>query len=109
MDNSFGRVLRIGCSLLSATSAVSDIYLRTQQTKGEIMILQIGKYKGQQFEAVPDDYLKWLAKPKYSAKFYKSLHSTDLTWKVPWAVRIEARKQLEIRGYKLNGETWERD
>jgi hypothetical protein len=71
--------------------------------------LPFGKFKGQQLEAVPDDYLQWLAKPKYSAKFYKSLHSTDLTWKVPWGVKAEARRQLEIRGWKLNGETWERD
>lgn len=73
------------------------------------MILQFGKYKGQKIENIQDEnYLKWLAKPKYSGKFYESLHSTDLKWKVPWAVKIEARRVLESRGWKLNGDTWEK-
>jgi len=72
------------------------------------MRLAFGKYKGMSLEAIPEDYLMWLAKPKYSGKFYESLHSTDLKWKVPFNVKVEARRILESRGYKLNGETWER-
>ena len=72
------------------------------------MNLQFGKYKGMSLEAAPEDYLCWLAKPKYSGKYYKSLHSTDLNWKVPYAVKIEARKILESRGWQLKGETWEK-
>jgi len=71
------------------------------------MILGFGKYKGKSLETVPDDYLKWLGKPKYSGVFYKSLHSTELNWKVPLSVTIEARKVLEKRGFVLKGEAWE--
>ncbi len=72
------------------------------------MILQFGIYKGKRLEDIPEDYLMWLAKPKYSGKFYKSLHSSELNWKVPFAIKIEARKILESRGWKLKGETWEK-
>jgi hypothetical protein len=71
------------------------------------MIIPFGKFKGQSMNTLPDDYLQWLAKPKYSGKYYESLHSTVLNWKVPFAVKIEARKVLEARGWKLKGETWE--
>jgi hypothetical protein len=71
------------------------------------MILQFGGHKGERLEEVPEDYLMWLAKPKYSGKYYESLHSTELKWKVSFAVKIEARKILENRGYKLIGEHWE--
>jgi hypothetical protein len=67
-----------------------------------------GKYKGQSIQTIPDDYLLWLAKPKYSGAFYKSLHSTELNWKVPMAVKLVARTEADRRGWKLKGETWER-
>jgi len=72
------------------------------------MILLFGKYRGMSLEAIPEDYLMWLAKPKYSGKFYESLHSTELKWKVPFNIKIEARRILDKRGYKLIGERWER-
>jgi hypothetical protein len=71
------------------------------------MILPFGKHKGMNMEAAPEDYLMWLAKPKYSGKFYESLHSTELSWKVPFTVKVEARRILESRGWKLIGEHWE--
>lgn len=71
-------------------------------------ILTFGKYKGQSLKEVPEDYLMWLAKPVYSGKFYKSLHSTELNWKVPFIVQINAREILESRGYKLIGTRWEK-
>jgi hypothetical protein len=73
------------------------------------MVLQFGKYRGKDLQAVSDEsYIMWLAKPVYSGKFYKSLHSTELNWKVPFDVRVAARKELERRGYKLVGERWEK-
>lgn len=72
------------------------------------MILPFGKCKGQSIRSIPDDYCIWLAKPVYSGKFYKSQHSTELNWKVPFDVKIAARKELEHRGFKLIGERWER-
>lgn len=72
------------------------------------MIIQFGKYKGLNIKSVPDDYLMWLSKPVYSGKFYESVHSTELKWKVPFSIKIASRGELERRGYKLTGERWER-
>jgi len=74
------------------------------------MILSFGQHKGKALsnQTIPDDYILWLAKPVYSGKFYESLHSTELKWKVPFNVKIAAREEAERRGWKLNGSTWER-
>jgi hypothetical protein len=71
------------------------------------MLLKFGIYKEKNLEEIPLDYLKWLAKPTYSGKFYESIHSTDLKWKVPFDVKIEARAVLEKLGWVLNGTVWE--
>jgi hypothetical protein len=72
-------------------------------------ILDFGKYKGKTVAEIDDDScLQFLAKPVYSGKYYKSLHSTELNWKVPFNVKIAARAELEKRGYSLIGERWER-
>lgn len=71
-------------------------------------LLSFGKYKNQSIQCIPDDYCMWLAKPVYSGKFYKSLHSTERNWSVPFDIKIAARKELERRGFKLIGERWEK-
>ena len=71
-------------------------------------ILTFGVHKNKSLEEIPEDYLMWLAKPVYSGKFYKSLHSTELNWKVPFNIQIAARKVLDSRGYKLIGTRWEK-
>lgn len=74
------------------------------------MVLTFGKCKGHPINEVDDnEYLKWLARPNYSAKFYKSLHSSELNFKVPLLVRVEARAVLETRGWFLQAETWDFD
>ena len=79
------------------------------KTKSSGLFLQFGKYKGRELESLTDEnYLMWLAKPAYGGKFYKGLHSTDLTWKVPFDVKLAARAELEKRGYKLVGERFEK-
>ena len=73
------------------------------------MKLKFGKYKGQDLGSLTDEaYLKWLAKPVYSGKYYKSLHSTELNWKVPFDVKMAARGELFRRGYQLVGERFEK-
>lgn len=73
------------------------------------IILDFGKYKGKSISGIDDDnYLMWLSKPVYSGKYYKSLHSTELNWKVPFNVKIAARAELEKRNYILIGERWEK-
>jgi hypothetical protein len=73
------------------------------------MILKFGKYKGRELSSLTDEsYLQWLAKPTYTGKYYKSLHSTELNWKVPFNVKMAAREELFRRGYKLVGERFEK-
>ena len=73
------------------------------------MILKFGKYKDRELSSLTDEnYLQWLAKPVYTGKFFKSLHSTELTWKVPSDVKMAARGELFSRGYKLVGERFEK-
>jgi len=73
------------------------------------MKLSFGKYKGHKLSSLVDEpYLMWLAKPVYTGKYYKSLHSTELTWKVPFDVKMAARGELFSRGYKLVGERFEK-
>jgi hypothetical protein len=71
-------------------------------------IITFGNYIGKPFSSIPDSYMGWLAKPVYSGKFYRSLHSTDLKFKVPLKVTIAARQEMERRGYHLIGERWEK-
>jgi hypothetical protein len=71
--------------------------------------LLFGKYKGKLLSEIPDNYLLWLAKPKYSGKFYESIHSTELNWRVPFFVKLLARAEAEKRGFVLKGETWDKD
>jgi hypothetical protein len=73
------------------------------------MILKFGKYKGRELSSLTDEsYLQWLAKPTYTGKYYKSIHSTELNWKVPFDVKMAARGELFSRGYKLVGERFEK-
>ena len=73
------------------------------------MILKFGKYKGRELSSLTDEsYLQWLAKPTYTGKYYKSIHSTELNWKVPFDVKMAARGELFRRGYKLVGERFEK-
>lgn len=70
-------------------------------------VLNFGIYRGQKIEELEDmDYLRWLGKPKYTAKYYKYAHSLDRKFTVPFQTIIEARKVLEQKGYYLVGETW---
>lgn len=80
------------------------------EARGEEMTITFGIHKGKKLSDpdIPDRYICWLAKPKYSGGFYKSLHVTDLKWRVPWKVMIAAREEAERRGYALKGETWEK-
>ncbi|MCE5211882.1 MAG: hypothetical protein LLG40_10045 [Deltaproteobacteria bacterium] len=75
------------------------------------MVLTFGIHKGKKLSDpdIPDRYICWLAKPKYSGMFYRSLHVTDLKWRVPWPVKEAARVEAERRGWTLSGETWAHD
>lgn len=71
------------------------------------MKLFFGAFKGHDIsdQSIPDGYIKWLAS---RGKYYKSAHSTDITWKVPLDVWEAALTEIERRGYKIIGERFEK-
>lgn len=69
------------------------------------MIMPFGKFRGTPLERLEDDYLMWLAKGQ---GYTKNKHSTEMQFKIPAPVWIEARKILESRGCVLKGERWNR-
>ena len=69
------------------------------------MILEFGAFKGRDLSdrVVPDSYIEFLAKRgSYSAPGNRF----DATWKVPIVVSIEARREMEMRGYEHDGDRW---
>jgi len=71
------------------------------------MILPFGFYRGHNLKDVPDNYLFWLC-DRGRSTYYKSKHSADITWKVPFDVWEAARTEAEQRGFHKIGERWER-
>jgi len=65
--------------------------------------LQFGKYKGKILSdpTIPDDYMKWLA----SRGTYKNpANRFETSWKVPVDVWMQARVEMENRGWTHIGE-----
>jgi hypothetical protein len=71
------------------------------------MNLPFGQFKGHDLTDIPDSYLFWLC-DRGRSTYYHSLHSLDVTWKVPIPVWEAARKEAERRGFKKIGERWEK-
>jgi len=69
------------------------------------MILRFGQFKGHDLKDIPDNYLFWLC-DRGRSTYYKSTHSLDVTWKVPFDVWEAARKEAERRGFEKLGERW---
>jgi hypothetical protein len=69
-----------------------------------MMELPFGTHKGKTLEEIPEDYLKWLAKPK---PYHKPHDIKEITFTVPVLIRAAARKLLYERGWELIGERWE--
>ena len=64
------------------------------------MIIPFGKYRG--FDTadditVPDGYISWLA---LRGSYPNPENRFETAWKVPIALSIEARREMEHRGYK---------
>jgi hypothetical protein len=92
------------CNKIHPVNGNCKDYIRDRHMK-----LNFGLHKGKRVEDLTSDsYLQWLAKPVYSGKYYKSLHSSELNWKVPLMVSIAARMELEKRGWDLIGTRWEK-
>lgn len=65
------------------------------------MRVGFGKFKNHNIENVPETYICWLAKP---TRYYENRRSSEVVFKVPIAVQMEARKVLESRGCRIIGE-----
>jgi len=71
----------------------------------DTVIMPWGDHKGKRLEDIPEPYLIWLAKGK---GYTKGKHSTEMAFKIPDKIFREARRILEIRGYKIIGERIEK-
>ena len=72
------------------------------------MIIPFGKYKGfdnSDHITVPDGYIKWMA---LRASYPSPENRFDTQWKVPIALSIEARREMERRGYQRADDHYER-
>lgn len=69
------------------------------------MILQFGKYKGQDTGNVPDDYLMQVA-DDFNRDRIGVMPDERFKFKVPIEVRMAAREELRRKGYKKQGTRW---
>jgi hypothetical protein len=70
-----------------------------------MMELKFGRFKGMSLSdpAVPDTYVEWLAK---RGSYTLQGNRFETTWKVPIVLSIEARREMEHRGYEHDGDRW---
>jgi hypothetical protein len=72
------------------------------------MKLLFGAFKGRDISdiSVPDSYVQWLAsRGRYDSK----VNRFETAWKVPVDVWMEARQEMERRGYSHIGERFEKE
>jgi len=61
------------------------------------MILSFGTFKGIEIKDVPDSYCQWLA---LRGSYTDPGNRFETKWKVPISISIEARREMERRGYR---------
>ena len=63
------------------------------------MIIPLGRFKSMDISdsTVPDSYVQWMA---LRASYPEPGNRFETKWKVPIAVSIEARREMERRGYR---------
>jgi uncharacterized protein (DUF3820 family) len=67
------------------------------------MTIPFGKFKGCELDQVPDSYCRWLA---MRGSFTNPMNRFETTWKVPISLSIEARREMERRGYQRVDDTY---
>jgi len=73
------------------------------------MIIPFGKYKGYDIAdniTVPDGYVKWLA---LRGSYPSPENRFETRWKVPIVLSIEARREMEKRGWKRVDDRYEKE
>lgn len=71
------------------------------------MIILFGKYKGFDLTnmAIPDGYIGWLA---LRGSYPDKKNRFETAWKVPIVLSIEARREMERRGYRRIDQRYEK-
>ena len=71
------------------------------------MTLDFGVHKGKELSdpSIPDDYVRWLGS---RGKYLLTGNRFITSWKVPVPVWMEARMEMERRGYRHIGERFEK-
>jgi hypothetical protein len=72
------------------------------------MLIPFGQFRGRDIsdKTIPDSYIKWMA---LRASYPEPGNRFETKWKVPITVSIEARREMERRGYKRVDEHYERE
>ena len=62
-------------------------------------MLTFGAHRGKELTdpSIPDSYVEWLA---FRGAYYKPENRFETDWKVPIDVSIQARREMERRGYR---------
>lgn len=71
------------------------------------MILTFGTHKGKDLtdSNLPDGYIKWLA---MRGSYPEPGNRFETKWKVPIVLSIEARREMERRGYRRVDDRYEK-
>jgi hypothetical protein len=72
------------------------------------LILTFGSFRGCKLsdKAIPDSYIRWLA---LRGSYTMPGNRFETKWKVPIVVSIEARREMENRGYKRVGDWYTKE
>ncbi|MFH2073755.1 MAG: hypothetical protein ABIJ57_00215 [Pseudomonadota bacterium] len=72
------------------------------------MRLNFGAFRGHELSdpSVPDSYVKWLA---LRGSYQEPGNCFVTRWKVPIDLSIEARREMEIRGYRRVDDGYEKE
>lgn len=71
-------------------------------------MIDFGKFKGKELTdpSVPDTYIRWLA---LRGSYTIPGNRFGTKWKVPIVLSIEARREMEKRGYRRDGDRYEKE
>ncbi len=71
-------------------------------------MLTFGTHKGKELSdpSIPDGYVKWLA---LRGSYVDPNNRFETKWKVPIVLSVEARREMERRGYQRVDDRYERE
>ncbi len=72
------------------------------------MTIPFGTYKGRELSdrTIPDSYIGWIAK---RGSYQEPGNRFETRWKVPIDLSIEARREMENRGYRRINDQYVRE